>query len=212
MDFLLRGRNFDMEKQNVKAVLFDLDGTLVKINWDISEVDAEVLKFAAKRNAHLECGSVVERISELRGKLSREREKKEYMRMLFDLEERTISERGASVCDGAKEILRAVKLRRVKTALVSNNFREHAKLLLENYGMLAYFDQLVCWDDVERPKPDAEPIVEALRRLKVSPSEAFFVGDGRLTDLVAAKAADVECLIVESGKISDFKAKILDRL
>jgi HAD superfamily hydrolase (TIGR01509 family) len=204
--------NTAMGNPKVKAVLFDLDGTIVQIDWDLEFEMRIVREFAHKRKITVENEGINEAIAEVRFKLKHERDRKEYMRKLFELESKMIDERGVGLCGGAKEIVRAVKFARIKTAIVSNNFHEDAARVLEKFGLLEYFDQLVCYDDVLAPKPSPEGINEALRRLKVKPSEALFVGDGRVTDLEAAQSAGVDSVIIDHGKIADEKERILGRV
>ena len=201
-----------MEKAKIKAVLFDLDGTLNSYDTDWKGLEAQARKFAAK------CGIVIEKehisdvFAEIRAKIRREKDGKEYLRMLQEYENELIDDGKSRLCNGARDLVRKVKLARMKTAIVSNNMHESTLRILEQHGLREYFDQVICWDDVIEPKPSPEGINEALRRLKVKPDEALFVGDGRRTDLVAAEAAGVECMIVESGKISDEKERILGRI
>ena len=196
----------------IRAVLFDLDGTLVQIDWDLEYEMKFVREFAERHGVSVENDEINGAIAEVRFKLKKERDRKEYMRKLFELESEMIDARGAELCEGAKEIVRKVKFARIKTAIVSNNFHEHVVRLLHTYGLLEDFDQIICFDDVLAPKPSPEGILEALRRLKVAPSEAIFVGDGRVTDLEAAQAAGVEAIIIDRGKIADGKERILGRV
>ncbi len=201
-----------MENPKVKAVLFDLDGTVLQIDWDLGYEMKFVREFAARHHIIVENEGINEAVAEVRFKLKKERDRKEYLRMLFELEQEMIEKRGVELCPGAKEIVRRVKFARIKTAIVSNNFHEHAVMLLDKYGLLEYFDQVICYDDVLAPKPSPEGILEALRRLKVKPQEALFVGDGRVTDLEAAQAAGVDAVIIDRGKIASEKERILGRI
>lgn len=85
-------------------------------------------------------------------------------------------------------IVTAKRLRTVELAL--NRFptlREHADVII---GM----------EDTERHKPDPDPVLEALRRLGASPSEAAYVGDSPF-DIAAGKAAGVLAVGVTWGGI-----------
>jgi pyrophosphatase PpaX len=59
---------------------------------------------------------------------------------------------------------------------------------------------LVGAEDTERHKPDPDPVLEALRRLDASPSDAVYVGDSPF-DVRAAKAAAVGAIAVGWGGI-----------
>jgi len=61
-----------------------------------------------------------------------------------------------------------------------------ALMLLEATGLADRFAAVVGSDEIERPKPDPEGIVEACRRLGAKPDRAAYVGDSA-RDLEAAK-------------------------
>jgi pyrophosphatase PpaX len=67
-------------------------------------------------------------------------------------------------------------------------------------GLEANFEVVVGAEDTERHKPDPQPILEALRRLRTSPDEAAYVGDSPF-DVRAAKAAGVFAIAVAWGGI-----------
>ena len=54
-----------------------------------------------------------------------------------------------------------------------------------------YFGVLIGREDVQRPKPDAEPIIKALIKLKSNKENCFMIGDTCM-DILAAKAAGVK--------------------
>ena len=59
---------------------------------------------------------------------------------------------------------------------------------------------IIGMEDTERHKPDPEPVLEALRRLGASPSEAAYVGDSPF-DIAAGKGAGVLAVGVTWGGI-----------
>lgn len=202
-----------MENSKFTAVLFDLDGTIVEIDWDLELEEKLVAGFATRHGIDLE-KEKLDWLSfgRIRKLLKKESQKKDFVRRLFEFESMMIDKRKVELCPGAKEIVRLVKLNGMKTAIVSNNFHENVVRVLEHFGLREYFDAIVCWDDVWEPKPSPEGIIEALRRLKTKPDEALFVGDGRYTDLAAAHAASVETVIFPRGKIAENKEKIFERI
>ncbi|BCX80084.1 HAD family hydrolase [Campylobacter sp. 19-13652] len=88
--------------------------------------------------------------------------------------------------------------------------------LLDVLGVREYFNVLVGRNDVTRPKPDAEPILTALERLKFNGGlkDVFMIGDTPL-DSLAAKAAGVNAISVLCGYASfstllEYNDKIFD--
>ncbi len=75
------------------------------------------------------------------------------------------------------------------------------ELALDRFPILRETMEVVVGaEDTERHKPDPEPLLEALRRLKAAPEEAVYVGDSPF-DVRAAKAAGLGAIAVGWGGI-----------
>jgi HAD superfamily hydrolase (TIGR01509 family) len=85
-------------------------------------------------------------------------------------------------------LLSALRSRGVKTALVTNTVRRLALQILETAGLTELLDAYACADMVGKPKPAPDLVEKALALVGVPPSEAWFVGDSRF-DREAARAA-----------------------
>lgn len=81
---------------------------------------------------------------------------------------------------GVRRVLEALHRRDLPLAVVSS--RRRAPLLegLEQTGLRRFFRAVVGLDDVQRPKPDPEGLLKALRALAVAPERSLFVGDSEL--------------------------------
>lgn len=79
----------------------------------------------------------------------------------------------------------------LKLCVVTSKIREHALRELQSTGLDGYFHGLIAADDVERPKPDPQPVRLALASVGLADSEALLIGDS-LPDLQAAQAANVD--------------------
>ncbi len=82
--------------------------------------------------------------------------------------------------------------------IVTTKTGRYSKILMEHFGLMEYFDVLIGREDVENPKPHAEPILKALEFLKPHAKEIWMIGDTKL-DLISAKNAGVNSLAVLSG-------------
>jgi pyrophosphatase PpaX len=79
----------------------------------------------------------------------------------------------------------------VPLAVVTSKRREMALRTLDRCGLAEFFREVVCADEVERGKPDPEPVESALSRLGVPPGrDILFVGDS-VFDLRAGRGAGV---------------------
>ena len=99
---------------------------------------------------------------------------------------------------GAAELLRGLKDRGVKTAIVSTKRGDTIQFILERLGLDDTVDIVIGSADVTRHKPDPEGLLFALDRLGVEPGEALFCGDTVL-DAGAAKNAGTRFAAVLGG-------------
>lgn len=82
--------------------------------------------------------------------------------------------------------------------IVTTKTAYSSRVLMEHFGLMQHFDVLIGREDVEMPKPDAQPITRALERLSIDDENIWMIGDTKL-DLISAKAADVNSIGVLSG-------------
>jgi len=82
--------------------------------------------------------------------------------------------------------------------VVTNKVEALAQPVIERAGWIRRFGCLIGGDTLTRSKPDPAPVIEACRRLGVTPSEAVFVGDDR-RDVLAGQAAGVRTVVARWG-------------
>jgi len=82
--------------------------------------------------------------------------------------------------------------------IVTTKTGKYSKVLMEHFDLMQYFEVLIGREDVEKPKPDAQPILKALEKLDDSGREIWMIGDTKL-DLISAKNAGVNSIGVLSG-------------
>ncbi len=71
--------------------------------------------------------------------------------------------------------------------------------LLENFGIMKYFETIIGRQEVENPKPHPEPILKALENMNlIAHKNIFMIGDTKL-DLIAANEAKISCVGVLCG-------------
>ncbi|MBE3576090.1 MAG: HAD-IA family hydrolase [Limnochordales bacterium] len=91
---------------------------------------------------------------------------------------------------GAEELLQELRKRGFLVGVVTSKNRVELEFELARWPQIASLDVHVSADDVERPKPAPDPLLLALRKLGVAPAAAIYVGD-TLYDQEAARAAGV---------------------
>ena len=109
------------------------------------------------------------------------------------------------------KMLQSLKSKGIKIALATNAYRDSTMEALKHLNIESYFDDIICYDEVENGKPAPDMLLALLDRN--NPKRAIFVGDSD-RDMLAAKAADLKFLRVALGsndKNSITKAEILEK-
>lgn len=99
------------------------------------------------------------------------------------------------------ETLMIIKKLGLKIGLVTNAFRKEIREILPKLGLEDIFEVIVGVDDVGKPKPAKEIFNFALKQLKVKPGEALYVGDNPKTDYEGAENAGLKPLLVDRRKV-----------
>ena len=85
-----------------------------------------------------------------------------------------------------------------KMGIVTTKTGKYSQVLMEYFGVMDKFDVLIGRENVEHPKPNAEPILKALEAFDREDKEVWMIGDTQM-DLVAADAAGINSIAVLSG-------------
>lgn len=185
----------------MRAVLFDMDGTLVDSEklWDISltalytelggELTPQVRESMVGGSAEDTIRTVYTDIGldpDPRAMAESSRWLHEYTAELF--------EDGLPWCDGAWELLEALAAEGIPMALVTNTQRALTDRALNSIGEY-YFSVTVCGDEVVRGKPEPDVYERAAALLGLRPAECLAVEDS-ITGTAAAEGAGCPVLVV----------------
>lgn len=96
---------------------------------------------------------------------------------------------------GMMALIKELKKRGYKLAIVTSRLRNTTIQGLKKYDMEQYFDYIVTADDTDKHKPDPTPIAIALEKLNSRPEEALMVGDS-MFDILCAHNAGVKSVLV----------------
>lgn len=104
---------------------------------------------------------------------------------------------------GVPELLRALSNAGFRHAIVTSKISWGATEELQQTGLLELFEAIVGVDDVEKAKPDPEPVYEALHRLCLDdPRDGVFVGDSP-ADIWTARNAGCASIAALWGTIDE---------
>lgn len=184
---------------NIDAVIFDMDGTIIDSMWVWRKVDQDFLK---KRNIDLPEGlqktiegmsftdtaiyfknsfSLPEGIEDIQN---------EWLEMVRHYYEYTIP-----LKPGAYEFICNLKDDGKKIGLATSNFIELAELVLKRTGILDFFDTIVTGCEVGKEKNCPDIFLLTARKLDVSPSRCVVFEDS-LSGITGALRAGMKVVAV----------------
>lgn len=171
----------------IKAVIFDLDGTLTVPYLDFDSIRGEM-------GLTKEDGPIWEAMEKMDESDRREAEK-----LLHLYEQRAVVE--SSLNPGAKETLESLGRMGIGVGILTRNTKENALAVGEKHGLK--FDAVIGREDGP-VKPDAFGVLELCRYFGLEPYETLLVGD-YLFDLLCAKAAGaVAVLLANHARAEEF--------
>ena len=192
----------------LKAIIFDLDGTLVDSlpyhheswriffkNNNLEEHDfSEVLK-------EYKGGGTLELMTSVFGDMYT---KDELKKMTDDKEIifRDIYKSKIYPIEGLKQFLDNLKENNISLAIGSNAIRKNVIMTIEELSLTNYFSSIICGDEVSRGKPDPEMFVKTLSNLNVSRDECIIFEDS-IEGVKAAKNAHIKVIGVTSSQSSE---------
>lgn len=97
------------------------------------------------------------------------------------------------------DVLNKLKKNKYKLAVVTSRGKRTMKILLSKFHLNQYFEAIVDREDVQKHKPHPEGVLGVLKRLKISPLHAIYVGDAR-ADIETAHNAGISCILISPVK------------
>jgi len=193
---------------NIKLVIFDLDGTLVDAFRAIADSVNYMLSKLGKRPVSLRkvTRSVGWGVSTLVGEFVEKEQEAEALRIFREHHDVRLR-RNLRILPGARPLLKFLKERGVRMAIASNRPSRFCRLILKTLRIEQYFDFVICGDAVRRAKPWPDMVKAILKKAKVRPSEAIYVGDMSV-DVICARRARVFSIAVPTGSctLSEIRA------
>jgi 2-phosphoglycolate phosphatase len=189
----------------IRAVLFDLDGTLldtvpdlvyalnqVRIRESLPELPVATVRPIANlgSKAMIKLAFGIEE-SDPRFKRMREDFLGLYEKHLAD---------STRFFPNVDQLLTHLENQQIPWGIVTNKLTRHAEPLLKALRIDHRPACLICGDSLAKAKPDPAPILHACELLQQVPQDCIYVGDAA-TDVVASKAAGMKSLVALYGYI-----------
>jgi HAD superfamily hydrolase (TIGR01549 family) len=193
-----------------KAILFDLDGTLIEFKFKVKESRIAMIELLKKEGYDTSSWSDTIRTQEiidtakeqwktsppLQSAKSFDNVQAEIFRLLDEFEFEGLSQ--SRPHEGAVAILRRVKHSEILTGIVTNSGRAPVESILTDFGFSPYLSIVITRNEMEKLKPHPHGLIRAMKELKVEPAETLYVGDS-LIDIEAARRAQMKCASVSTG-------------
>lgn len=172
---------------SIKAVIFDLDGTITQPYFDFDVIREEM-------GLDRDSGPVLESMEKMSPQQRRDVEQ-----ILHFHEERAVTE--SRLNPGAKQTLSALRKAGIHIGILTRNKRSNALAIAGKHGLK--FDAIVDREDGPA-KPDAFGVLRICKQFDVKPLETLVVGD-YLFDILSAKAAGaVAVLLANHDRATEF--------
>jgi HAD superfamily hydrolase (TIGR01509 family) len=174
----------------LRAVLFDMDGTLVETEqyWGeamfalAARLGGRMSEAARERTVGTTMSVSMRILYDDLGVRRSGRQLEADARWVEDETARLLGD-GVSWRPGAQQLIAAVRDAGLATALVTTTPRRLADLVLAQIGETApglpAFDVTVCGDEVPARKPDPAPYLQAMTALAVAPTECMVIEDSQ---------------------------------
>lgn len=185
-----------------KAILFDLDGTLVDSMWVWKDIDIEFLgnlgytvpedlqnkiegmSFTEVANYFKERFHIPDSVEEI---------KETWQEMAMEQYSRRVP-----LKPGLPRFLPYAKALGMRMAVASSNDRKLIEAALTWHGIREYFDCIITSCEVKKGKPFPDVYLEAARRIETDPSECLVFED-IVPGILAGKAAGMTVCAVEDA-------------
>jgi HAD superfamily hydrolase (TIGR01509 family) len=192
----------------VRAVIFDLDGTLIEsyqahlesfrralsrfgltvedeeIHRRFGKPAKQIIKEILPENQHRHIDEIVR-----------------YKRLEF-----IETSKDMQVFDGVETLLKYLKDKGFSVCLATSADSPSVMRVVNKFGLENYFDVILSSNDVKEAKPNPEMFIQASKRLEVDPKDCLVIGDSPF-DVIAAKKAGMKIIIVDNNPFQ--KAEIL---
>lgn len=196
-------------RREIRAVLFDLDGTFADTAPDLGYALNVLLE------AH---GRPTRPIAELRtvassgarglvgmgfGLAPGSQQYDDLAKAFLDLYEANLC-RGTCLFPGIAELIETLEARELRWGIVTNKAERFAFPLMRRLGLDARAACVVCGDSTPYRKPHPQPLLTAAERIGVDPAACIYMGDDE-RDMIAGRAAGMTVAVAEYGYLGHGK-------
>jgi HAD superfamily hydrolase (TIGR01549 family) len=176
-----------MMKKAIKAIVWDLDGTLIDFKIDYIRSRNKAIEILKNYNVSQEILTVKSSILENINQAKKFFEKagfseKKIKKILTEIDKEIIKiEREAALeaklITGIDRVLEFAKSRNLKQAIFTFNTKKNTLISLKKAKISQFFDFIVGRDNIDNLKPHPDHLYHICEKLNVNPDEVLVIGD-----------------------------------
>lgn len=184
----------------VKALLLDLDGTLI----DSESIPRLAWCEAAKHFGFEVDDEFLNQLTGMTKKTAQELVKKvipthidmdKFQSYRHEFMNRYLAEHGIKAKKGARELLQKARAENVECIVVTSSYAANVSMKLEMAGLADLIDKIVCGDEVENGKPAPDIYLLALSRYHLKKEECIVLEDSK-NGLLSAENAGIRAILI----------------
>lgn len=205
-------RTLESRIRSIKAVILDLDDTLVESTVNFPKfkglVIDRIVSYGENRGDYDPTGTIVTIINKFESRMLEmgvpEREARRRLAELDKIMDAVEMERVSETIayDGAVKLLGLLKSNGIKVGILTRGCKEYADSALYRTGLSSYVDAVECRNSNTKSKPNPEAYLELVKALGVRREETIFVGDHPIDGQCAANAG-VPFIAVLTGDVPE---------
>lgn len=188
-------------KNNLKAIIWDFDGTIANTQYTHAKTEVETLKKygikisqreITKRFAGIKLSIIFKTLFEENNVSG---DYKEARKIKWRAMHNLMIKETPKFMPGVKKLFKECQKENIKMAIASSSIKNYLNFVVNKMKIKNLFEVILTGDDVKKGKPDPEIFLKTAKYLKVKPEQCLVIEDGT-AGVIAAQNAKMKCIAV----------------